>query len=108
MSREPSPIFGRAKKRCKPHSRAIARLAHMLIEQGMELAENGRQLQEMEGAFDHEGRLRILAGHLVAEVGQCVLIDARSSVMRRRLRALELEIRKAAKSLGGQQLSDTP
>jgi hypothetical protein len=86
--------------RKSPHSRAVVRLAKMLIQQGRDLEENGRHLQEMCDELDFEGRARIMAGGVVQEVGECILLDARSSVMRRELATLERRIRNACKAAG--------
>jgi len=83
--------------RKSPHSRAIARIAKMLVEQGRDMMDNGRELQDMHDDFDNEGRLRILAGMVVAEVGQCIMLDARSEVMRREFASLERRIRQVVR-----------
>jgi hypothetical protein len=67
----------------------------MLVEQGRELSENGQVLADM--GDEHEGRARVMAGAVVSEVGQCILLDARSAVMRRELASLGRRIRAAVK-----------
>jgi len=86
--------------RKSPHSRAVVRLAKMLIEQGRDLEENGRAVQAMSDSLDFEGRARIMAGGVVQDVGQCILLDARSSVMRRQVATLTRRIRDACRAAG--------
>jgi len=86
--------------RKSPHSRAIARIAKMLVEQGHDMMDNGQELQDMHDDSDNEyneGRLRILAGMVIADVGQCIMLDARSEVMRREFASLERRIRQVVR-----------
>lgn len=75
------------------------RIALELIREGRELQENGRDLGELEdrmgGRSGNEARLRVLAGGIVAGVGQGMLAEARHRSIMGQLRRLGAEIRAA-------------
>jgi uncharacterized protein YdcH (DUF465 family) len=79
----------------RPHSRAVVKLAKMLVKQGDELMENGATLSKL-GAGE-EGRLRVLAGLVVSEVGQCILQDAHFAKLKREIKHLNRRIKRVAK-----------
>jgi hypothetical protein len=74
------------------------RVANALIRQGRELADNGRSLRALEekmgaAGLDEEARLRELAGGIVAEVGQVMLMDAHHRSVMRGIRRLGSHIK---------------
>lgn len=79
------------------HGKTYRRVANELIRQGRELQDNGHDLGELEdrmgGRGDDEARLRVLAGALVADAGQMMLMDARHRSVMRRLRRLGSHIK---------------
>jgi hypothetical protein len=63
----------------------------MLVSKGRELTDNGVCLGEMGDKL--EGRARVMAGLVIAEVGQRILMDARSEVLRREMNSIRKRIR---------------
>lgn len=80
------------------------KIARELISQAEDLSANGHDLgqleDEMGGRVGEEARLRVLAGWIVRDVAECMLMDASHRSTMGRLRQLGKRIRVAIAATG--------